>query len=148
MKSGSLLYDVFVLGQAVGAMLTEALLDAPLTPSEYAVYSFLFEHPQCTPTEMAQGLGMPMQTTSDWLANLKRRKHISTARSATDGRSYTVTLTPLGIAAQKATNRLFEKVNANYLAALPKSERSYRSDFARLIAATTVVTPAVGAAPH
>jgi DNA-binding MarR family transcriptional regulator len=129
-------------------MLSEALAEAPLTPSEYAVYSFLFEHPHCTPTQMAQGLGMPMQTASDWLANLRRRRHITTTRSIADGRSYTVSLTTAGRAAQRATNKVFDDVNRRYLESLPKSEHAYRTDLARLIHAASIIRQAAGVEPR
>ncbi len=50
---GSVLYDVYVLGQAVNELLVDGLADAPLTPSEYAVYSAVFERGPATPSELA-----------------------------------------------------------------------------------------------
>ena len=68
MGPGSLLSDVFIAAQEVNQLLKLGLDGAPLTPNEYAVYSFILEHPDLTPTALSVGLGMPLQTLSDWLS--------------------------------------------------------------------------------
>lgn len=146
--SGSLLYDVFVLGQAIGAMLGEEFAAAPLTPSEYAVYSFFAESPDSTPTEMAKALGMPMQTASDWLTSLRRRRHVRTLRNPNDGRSYTVALTAEGRRVHRETNRIFEAVNRRYLRTLPIPERVLRGYLAEMIEAAAALRRADAAMPR
>ena len=51
---GSVLYDVYVVGQAVNEMLLEGLADAPLSPTEYAIYSAVFERDPATPSELSK----------------------------------------------------------------------------------------------
>ena len=45
----SLLFDVFVLDQAVGRLLGAAMAGGPLTPAEYAAYSVVFDEEAVTP---------------------------------------------------------------------------------------------------
>ncbi len=92
----SLLYDTFVLYQSVGTMLGRALTDAPLSPEEYAIYSHIFEYDGCTPSEMARGLSMPMQTVSDWVALLRDRGHLVSVINDRDRRSFRMSLTDAG----------------------------------------------------
>ena len=101
---GSVLYDVYVLGQAVNELLVDGLADAPLTPSEYAVYSAIFERGPATPSELRHSLGMPAQTMSDWIALLRERGHAESRRNPRDGRSQLVSLTPAGRRAHRLTN--------------------------------------------
>ena len=71
----SLLFDVFALNQAVGRMLADAMRDGPLTPSEYAVYSAIFELEAASPTELAARLGMRLTTFIDQLRLVEARGH-------------------------------------------------------------------------
>lgn len=104
----SLLFDVFALDQAVGRLLDVAMRDAPLRPSEYAVYSAIFELEAGTPTELASRLGMRLTTFMDKLRAVERRRHANRLAHPTDGRSYRVVLTADGLAAHRAANRSFE----------------------------------------
>ena len=67
LRPDSLLYEIFVLGQAVRRMLDAAMADGPLRPEEYAVYSVVFEPELITPTAMAVALSMPLTTVMDWI---------------------------------------------------------------------------------
>jgi DNA-binding MarR family transcriptional regulator len=104
----SLLFDVFALNQAVGRLLAETMRGAPLTPSEYAVSSAIFELEAASPTEIAARLGMRLTTFMDQLRAVERRGHARRIAHPTDRRSYRVTLTTEGVAAHRAANRAFE----------------------------------------
>jgi DNA-binding MarR family transcriptional regulator len=104
----SLLFDVFALNQAVGRLLTDAMRGAPLTPSEYAVYSAIFELEAATPTQLAARLGMRLTTCVDHLRKVEGRGHARRLAHPTDGRSYRVVLTADGLGAHRAANRSFE----------------------------------------
>jgi DNA-binding MarR family transcriptional regulator len=104
----SLLFDVFALSQAVGRLLAEAMRDAPLTPSEYAVSSAMFELEAATPTQLATRLGMRLTTLMDQLRAFERRGLARRVAHPTDRRSYRVVLTAEGLAAQAAANRAYE----------------------------------------
>ena len=67
LRPDSLVYEVFVLGQAVKRLLDAAMADGPLRPEEYAVYSVVFEAESVTPTAMAAALAMPLTTVMDWV---------------------------------------------------------------------------------
>lgn len=105
----ALLFDVFALNQAVGALLAETMRDGPLTPAEYAVYSAIFELEAASPTEIAARLGMPLTTFMDRLRQVERRGHARRVPNPIDGRSYRVVLTADGLAAHRGANQRFER---------------------------------------
>ena len=135
---GSVLYDVYVLGQAVNELLADGLADAPLTPSEYAVYSAIAERGTSTPSELSHALGMPAQTMSDWLGLLRDRRHAETRRNPRDGRSQLVTLTSQGRRAHRSTNRSFEVVYRRFLDELSLPEEEARRLLGEVVNAARV----------
>ena len=134
-REGSVLYDVYVAGQAVNEMLLDGLGDAPLTPTEYAIYSAVFERDPATPSELSHALGMPAQTMSDWIAVMRERGHADTRRNPRDGRSQLVSLTDAGRCAHRRTNRSFEVVYRRFLDALALPEDEARRLLSLIIAA-------------
>ncbi len=116
---------MYVLARTVGEMLDDGLAAAPLTPGEYAVYSYLLENGRSTPTAMRNALGMPMQTASDWVGLLRRRGHATTVPNPADGRSFLVSLTPEGLEVHRETRWHFDRVNEAFLKRLatPDPER-------------------------
>ena len=124
---GSLLYDTFVLNQSIGILLGRALLPAPLSPEEYAIYSHVFEYDRCTPSEMARDLSMPLQTVSDWVALLRKRGHLISATNSQDRRSYHISLTDEGRRVQRETNVHFERAYRLFIKGLGRSEREMRA---------------------
>jgi len=114
----SLLFDVFALNQSVGRLLSEAMAGGPLTPSEYAVYSAIFDLEAATPTQLAARLGMRLTTFSDQLRRMEAGLHARRLAHPSDGRSYRVTLTAAGLAAHHAANALFEGTAARFEAEL------------------------------
>ena len=108
----SLLFDVFALNQRVGRLLDSAMAQGPLSPSEYAVYSAIFELEAASPTTIAERLGMPLTTLMDRLREIEARGHSRRLPNPLDGRSYRVTLGVDGQAAHRAANRDFEKAVA------------------------------------
>lgn len=138
----SLLFDVFVLNQAVRSLLSTAMAASPLRPDEYAVYSHILETPECTPTKMARDMNMPLQTVSDWLSVMRTRGHV-TSRRRKDRRSYRVELTPAGREAHRAAGLTFEQGNRLFLAALPKTETEHRTELGSLIAAAATAHEAM-----
>jgi DNA-binding MarR family transcriptional regulator len=110
----SLLFDVFALGQAVGRLLAEAMRGGPLSPSEYAVYSAIFELEAATPTQLAKRLGMRLTTFADHARGIERRGHARRIAHPTDGRSYRIALTGEGMSAHRAANAQFEAAHAAF----------------------------------
>ncbi len=111
----SLLFDVFVLDQAVGRLLGAAMADGPLTPAEYAAYSVVFDEEAVTPTVMARRLGMPLTTAIDQVRSMERRGHLRRVPNPADRRSFCVVLTGEGLAAHRDANRLFEAAHARLI---------------------------------
>lgn len=141
---GSILYDIYVAGQAVNEMLRDGLADAPLTPTEYAIYSAVFERDPATPSELSHALGMPAQTMSDWIGAMRQRGHAETRRNPHDGRSQLVSLTAAGRRAHRRTNRSFEVVYRRFLDVLPLPEDEARRLLAQIIGAARVTPGEAG----
>ncbi|MBI2780198.1 MAG: hypothetical protein HYX55_00185 [Chloroflexi bacterium] len=123
----SILFDVFALSQAVGRLLATAMRDGPLTPSEYAVYSAVFELEAASPTQLAARLGMRLTTFMDQLRLLEARGHARRIDHPTDGRSYRVVLTAAGRDAHRTANRRFEDAARAFRANLPDGEAAAKA---------------------
>ena len=93
---------LFALSQQLSALLARALADAPLTPSDFAVYSALRLMQPTTPTELAATLGMRVTTLSSVLAKMEAQAHLERQRNPADGRSRLIGLTEAGTAATVA----------------------------------------------
>ncbi|HET7181375.1 MAG TPA: MarR family transcriptional regulator [Candidatus Limnocylindrales bacterium] len=143
----SLLFDVFATSQAVGRLLAGAMRDGPLTPSEYAISSAIFELEAATPTALATRLGMPLTTLADHLRAIERRGHAARLPHPSDRRSYRVVLTASGRAAHRAANAGFEAAHRAFTAALPAGEARARAGLADIrAAADAAADEAAGAA--
>ena len=118
----SLLFDVFALGQAVGRMLNAYMADSPLTPSEYAFYSAIFETESITPSSLAARLGMPLTTVMDHIARLESLGHAARMTDPRDRRATRVVLTATGLAAHRGANQSFERAYASFHGALGGEE--------------------------
>jgi DNA-binding MarR family transcriptional regulator len=138
--SSSLLADVFVLTRSVRALLAEALVDAPLTPEEYAIYSHVFEHGVTTPSAMASALCAPATTVTGWLRTMESRAHVVRRRSRDDRRSVEVRLTAAGRRAHQATSRRFEVAYESFVRALPQGASTYHARMVELINAAHQAT--------
>ena len=95
---------LFALAQQQGSLLQQAMAEAPLQPSEFAVYSALRLMQPTTPTQLATTLGMRATTLSSALVKMERRKHLRRRRNPADGRSVMLSLTKTG---QRATEGCF-----------------------------------------
>lgn len=122
----SLLFDVFALDQAVGGLLADAMGDGPLRPSEYAVYSAIFELEAASPTALAARLGMRLTTFIDQLRRVQGRGHARRIGNPGDRRSYRVVLTNAGLEAHRAANRQFEEAQRGFVTALAGLEPATR----------------------
>lgn len=141
----SLLFDVFALNQATGRMLDAYMSQSPLTPSEYALYSAIFETESITPSALAERLGMPLTTVMDHVARLERRRHISRWTDPSDRRATRVVLTADGLAAHRDANASFQRAYDAFDNALGRDETNAQESLARV---RDAVEEAVRAAPH
>lgn len=117
----SLLFDIFALNQAVGGMLAVFMVGSPLTPTEYAFLSAIFETESITPTALSGRLGMPLTTVMDHLARHEARGHISRLIDPRDRRASRVVLTAAGSGAHRTANATFQKAYDAFDSALGKS---------------------------
>jgi len=135
-KGTSLLFDVFVLAQAVQDLLGRGMAESPLTPSEYALYSHVGEAGPCTPTQIARDLRVPATTVTIWVRAMQARGHVTRQPSRVDGRSYEIALNDAGLDAHAAAREAFDVVNTGFLDRLHRPEAELRAALAAVIAAT------------
>ena len=114
----SLLFEVHAAARGVGELVAAALVDAPLTPEEYAVYSVLFDEGPHAPTELARRCGMPATSMTHFVRAMTTRGHAERAASAEDRRSYRIVLTAAGQAAHAETSRAFQEAEHRFAEAL------------------------------
>jgi DNA-binding MarR family transcriptional regulator len=114
----SLLFEVFAAARGVGELVAAALVDAPLTPEEYAVYSVLFDEGPHGPTELARRCGMPATSMTHFVRAMTARGHAERAASAEDRRSYRIVLTAAGLAAHAETSLAFAAAEERFAEAL------------------------------
>lgn len=126
----SLLFDIFALNQALGRMLDAYMSDSPLTPSEYAFYSAIFETESVTPSALAHRLGMPLTTVMDHIARLARRGHLARWQDPADRRATRVVLTAHGQDAHRAANLSFYGAYQAFERAMPLDESGVQETLA------------------
>lgn len=130
---------VFALGQQLGSLLQQAMTDAPLTPSEFAVYSALRLMQPTTPTQLAGALGMKATTLSSMLVRMSTSGHLQRRRNPADGRSVILTLSREG---DRVTGACF----AGFGVAIEVFRRQLRIDESSLLADLEAMSVALGRA--
>lgn len=95
-----LLLQPFVLSQLTGALIEQMLEGTDITPSEFALTSWLNVNGDATPTELSRDLGLAPTTLSAMIERLVRKGHLRRVRHPDDGRSYVLTTTAKGRATQ------------------------------------------------
>lgn len=93
---------LFAVNQQLDALLTRALVDAPLRPGEFAIYSALRLEQPTTPSVLARTLGLRPTTMSSHLQKMSERGHLARSAHPTDGRSSIIALTDDGLSATEA----------------------------------------------
>jgi DNA-binding MarR family transcriptional regulator len=141
------LYHLFAASQQVGALLAEALAEAPLDAAGYAFYSAVRESQPTSPTDLARLLGMPVTTVLDTLNGMQRRGHVVRLRNPRDGRSYLVRLTDAGEGVHDETEALFSRVDRRLLARLGKQRGDVVDALAALKDASAAILDELRAEP-
>jgi DNA-binding MarR family transcriptional regulator len=119
----SFLFDLFVLGHRVRGLLSQTMAGAGLRPDEYAIYSAVLKAGPLTISELAQAMGMPLTTVSDYVQTMTGRGHARRSRNPADSRSYLVALTEDGVAAHHAARVGFTEAINRLRQALPIPEQ-------------------------
>ena len=114
------------------------MVDSPLTPEEYAVYSVLFDEGPHAPTELARRTGMPPTSMSHFVRAMFERGHAERAQSPADRRSYRIVLTDAGLAAHAAASAAFSEADARFIGALATDEEEARAILRAIGRAATV----------
>jgi DNA-binding MarR family transcriptional regulator len=106
---------LFALGQQLGSLLGQAMASAPLSPSDFAVYSALRLVQPVTLTSLASTLGMRPTTLSSILSRMEQHGHLRREANPADGRSRLVSLTDEGRAATEACFPVFSQAIGAFL---------------------------------
>jgi DNA-binding MarR family transcriptional regulator len=131
----SVFFQVFGIGEALGALMLDALRESGLTPRDYAVYSLLEESGPLTPSEIKKATGAPLTTVSDWLRRYEDRGHVLRVENPEDGRSSLLSLTRSGRAVWRRGSRAISPVFEATRLRLGASEEDVYSALALLRAA-------------
>jgi DNA-binding MarR family transcriptional regulator len=130
---------LFALSQQQGSLLQQAMDDAPLLPSEFAVYSALRLMQPTTPTQLAQTLGMKATTLSSALVRMANAGHLKRRRNPADGRSVVLELSAAG---QRVTESCF----ASFSTAIEAFRRNLGVDEAEFLRHLEAASSALTAA--
>ncbi len=125
--ASSLLFALFVANQKVRSLLAHSMADARMRPDEYAVYSAIFEREPITPSQVGTALGLPQATLTHYLAAMRERGHLRTARNPADGRSYLVALSIRGRTAHRHAHQSFDAAYRRFMAALEDPDAASRA---------------------
>jgi len=123
----SLLFELYAASRASSELIHAAMVEAPLTPEEYAVYSVIFDEGPHAPTELARRTGMPPTSMSHFVRAMLERGHAQRAPSPEDRRSYRIVLTEAGLRAHAASSRAFQEANDRFVGALAVDEEDARA---------------------
>ena len=134
----SLLFELYAASRSAGELLRAAMVDSPLTPEEYAVYSILFDEGPHSPTELARRSGMPPTSMSHFVRRMLEHGHAGQAPSADDRRSYRVVLTPIGLAAHADASAAYAEADRRFMRALALDEEQARTALRAIGQAATV----------
>jgi DNA-binding MarR family transcriptional regulator len=134
----SLLFELYAASRAAGELVRAAMVGAPLTPEEYAVYSVLFDEGPHAPTELARRTGMPPTSMSHFVKAMLERHHAERAMSLEDRRSYRIVLTEAGLRAHAASSAAFQEASDRFIGALAVDEEEARATLRAIGRAATV----------
>jgi len=92
----NVLFPLFVCNQLAGTLLAREIRGSGLTTSEFGVLSAIGVWGPLSPTDLAQRVGMPATTLSDYVSRFTSRRLVKRTRHPADGRSYLLELTAEG----------------------------------------------------
>jgi DNA-binding MarR family transcriptional regulator len=92
----NVLFPLFVCGQLASSLLGRAIEGSGLTTAEFGVLSAIGVWGPLSPGELAQRVGMPPTTLSDYVSRFTRRRLVKRRPHPQDGRSYLLELTAEG----------------------------------------------------
>ena len=92
----NVLFELWRLSRAAGALLYEPLSDAGMSGDEFGTASILSLTEEMSPTALAEWMSAPATTVSSHIKRLEARGHVLRRINSTDGRSYLLELTSSG----------------------------------------------------
>ena len=107
--SGTVLYDLWLLQQALYPLIENAIRATRLSTVEFGLYLLILEQQPVTPGDIAHQSGMRANTVSTAVQRLERRGHIVRAPNESDGRSVLISLSETG---QDVTRQAIEANDA------------------------------------
>jgi DNA-binding MarR family transcriptional regulator len=119
----SFLFDLFAVAHRARALLGQTMAGVGLRPDEYAIYSAVLKAGPLSISELAQIVGMPLTTVSDYVRTMTTRGHALRSRNPADSRSYLVSLAEAGVAAHGAAMVGFAEAIGRVREVLPLPEQ-------------------------
>lgn len=92
-NQSTVLFEVWLAGRSVLALLDETLSGTGLDAEDFAVYSLLAGTDRTSPTELARWMSAPGTTISSYVKRLEERGHVRRLPNPSDGRSHRLELT-------------------------------------------------------
>lgn len=134
MEFGSCINYLLTAAQhEVYQQISERLAEFELTPGQYGVLNYLWEHGKATPKELAQTLMVENSTISGVLDRMQKKGLIDRLIDPDDRRSVRVVLTPEGQALQTGVVKTVDELNAVVLDKLSTEKRDVLLDCLREI---------------
>lgn len=112
----NVLFELWRLGRAASALLTDDLAGAGVSSDEFGIYSVLASVDSMSPTALARWMSAPATTVSSHLKRLETRGHIVRRADPADRRGYLLELTPAG-------RDTFERATAIYVPILSRVQQ-------------------------
>jgi DNA-binding MarR family transcriptional regulator len=94
----SIMFDLWLLQQALTPLIETAISSTRLSADEYGFYLLMTHIQDATPGDIARMTGMRANTTSAALTRLEKRGHLVRTPNEEDKRSVRVRLSPEGLA--------------------------------------------------
>jgi DNA-binding MarR family transcriptional regulator len=135
----SILLTVWTAAQRINQLVTNELVAANAFTPRYATLVMITLREPLTPKALAEAMGFPPTTMSDYLAELSELGHIKRIPNPADGRSYLIQRTAKG-------RRAFERGNAASSRAHRRLEERLGGRLGEIEAAIEELTRALDAA--
>jgi DNA-binding MarR family transcriptional regulator len=128
-----LFFQVFLVSQRVGHLLSLALVETGLSPTEYGVYSALAAiQAPITPTELADRLSIRPSTLTGYLTAMSTRGHLLRLPNPADRRSFLVQLSGTGREVHAQGSRAVTELHEQLRSHLGTAEGRVAEALARL----------------
>lgn len=124
------LFAVWQLVRVIDPLIDDAV--AGMSAADFGLYSQLRYSEPVTISALAEELGSPLSTVSQYVGRLEDRGHVALVPNPADGRSRLVSLTPTGVRAQAEAAPGFQALLARVRSVLGADEPAVLAALERL----------------